>query len=493
MAERVDAVVVGGGAAGIAAARHFAALRHSCVVLEARGRAGGRAHCSDELGCGIPLDHGAQWIHGTSPDHPMLKLARGLGIKQARRPSGGCCAITVMSDGRPALPADSEAARAAYSRAMAAAREACNFGVDKSYADALGARDAASTPAAFARFLPQPVNPDQAALLNDRIYHHCENYEGARLDRWSVQEGGRATCLPGPNSSLEGGYGGLVAALARGLDMRLGHRVAEVRSDGASGGVAVRCVVSADSEQGGERELTFEASCCVVAVPLGVLRSGSVRFVPQLPPRQLSAIAALGISVMDKVELRWEKRWWPPEVGCITVASHESTPVRHPWPWFLQPIAPGAQAVLVCFVTGQFAEEVEGMADADVAAACAAALRRAMPACEVPEPAGVHVTRWLRDPYSQGSWTYYQAGSSPDDVTALRQPVGSTGCVAFAGEHTCDGSVGGLDIGTVHGAWRSGELAAEGLVRRCCRAAGGGPAAGRRRSSGTDGDPPRWR
>merc|ERR1719150_3176564 len=101
-----------------------------------------------------------------------------------------------------------------------------------------------------------------------------------------------------------------------------------------------------------------------------------------------------------------------------------------------------------------------------VADKCVAALRQAFPGRQVPEPQAINVTRWGKDIHSMGSWTYYAVHSSPNDVQALAEPVGLKGCVAFAGEHTCDGSSHGLDIGTVHGAWLSGEMAVKGLVSR---------------------------
>merc|ERR1740121_3346268 len=84
--ERCDAVVLGAGAAGIAAARELRrAGLERVVVLEARGRVGGRVHASDELGCGVALDHGGQWIHGHSRENPMSQLAAALGVDTSRQ------------------------------------------------------------------------------------------------------------------------------------------------------------------------------------------------------------------------------------------------------------------------------------------------------------------------------------------------------------------------------------------------------------------------
>ena len=80
-----DVVVVGAGAAGIAAARTLAELGRSCVGLEASGRVGGRA-CTSAAGLGAPFDHGASWLHEAEAN-PLAPIARRLGftLREERR------------------------------------------------------------------------------------------------------------------------------------------------------------------------------------------------------------------------------------------------------------------------------------------------------------------------------------------------------------------------------------------------------------------------
>ena len=73
-----DIVVIGAGAAGIAAARRIMAANRKVVVLEAAGQIGGRC-LTDTTTFDAPFDRGARWIH--NPDtNPMIKLARGAGL-----------------------------------------------------------------------------------------------------------------------------------------------------------------------------------------------------------------------------------------------------------------------------------------------------------------------------------------------------------------------------------------------------------------------------
>ncbi len=81
-----DIVVIGAGAAGIAAARRILAANRKVVVLEATGQIGGRC-LTDSTAFDVPFDRGARWIH--NPDtNPMIKLARGAGLDVVPAPLG---------------------------------------------------------------------------------------------------------------------------------------------------------------------------------------------------------------------------------------------------------------------------------------------------------------------------------------------------------------------------------------------------------------------
>merc|ERR1711972_852217 len=102
---------------------------------------------------------------------------------------------------------------------------------------------------------------------------------------------------------------------------------------------------------------------------------------------------------------------------------------------------------------------------------CIDSLRRAFPNHHIPEPRTVHMTRWKQDPFSQGAVTFYEVDSGPMDVRVIAEPIGKHRCLLFAGEHTCDSSQFGLDMSTVHGAWLSGERAANDVLDSFRRAA----------------------
>ena len=73
-----DVLIVGAGAAGIAAARRLQALGRSVRLLEAGRRLGGRAW-TEAAQLGAPFDHGASWIH-VAERNPLTPIARRLGF-----------------------------------------------------------------------------------------------------------------------------------------------------------------------------------------------------------------------------------------------------------------------------------------------------------------------------------------------------------------------------------------------------------------------------
>src|SRR4030081_571476 len=81
-----DIVVIGAGAAGIAAARRIQAANRKVIVVEATGQVGGRC-LTDTATFEVPFDRGARWMHNTDT-HPMIKLGRNAGLDISPVPLG---------------------------------------------------------------------------------------------------------------------------------------------------------------------------------------------------------------------------------------------------------------------------------------------------------------------------------------------------------------------------------------------------------------------
>ena len=299
------------------------------------------------------------------------------------------------------------------------------------------------------------------ALLRIRIYHDLENYEGCTLDSISLRHGYEGQILPGPNAEVECGYGGLIARLAEPVDVRLGHEVTRVDGRTDEDSFRVHCVTS-------EGPRVFVARRVIVALPLGVLKeaiSSSSFFDPPLPDRVAGPISRLEMCLMNKIELHFPRRWWPPGLAGLNIATRaDDLAGDHPWShWVVESDEADGDgpAVIVCYASGRFAERVERMSDDEAAGEATELLRLAYGEeyGGVPDPAAVNVTRWRSDRHARGSWTIFNAGSrGVEDVRAFwthnrrrgesADDGGGKRGMYFAGEHTCDNHVRGLDIGS---------------------------------------------
>ena len=243
-----------------------------------------------------------------------------------------------------------------------------------------------------------------------------------------------------------GGYRRLVASIGAGADVRLGHRVTQVVSD--AHGVRVR-----GSDDKGRR-FEFKGSHVVVTIPLGALKSGAIWFSPALPASKRGAIARLGFGVFEKVVMRFPEPYWASGHTHIFHLSHP-TPMRFPLivDYFHLEKIP----VIVAFNTGRHARALGILSDRAIAARMIATLR-AVQGGPIPAPTSVVVTRWHRDPFTRGAYSFIPVGSSPADQETLARPV--AGRVLFAGEATSTTRFGYAD-----GALSSGIREAKRLLR----------------------------
>jgi monoamine oxidase len=310
----------------------------------------------------------------------------------------------------------------------------------------------------------QPSQPSRKLTASERrlLNWHWANLEygcsaplrDVSLPHWNADEefGG----FGGAHAMVTGGYSQLTAALSKDLDIRLRSPVSCVQSH-PSGGVRVYL----------ENGTALDAAAAIVTVPLGVLKAGSIRFVPPLPQAKQDSITRLGFGNLNKVFLEFKAPFWPETADFFGAAlePNEADPSAQRGRcfmfWNLQPSA-GAP-VLAGLLAGDAAHEGEGQTDMQLVASALAVLRRLFPGA--PNPVGVTVSRWGSDPFARGSYSYVAVGASGADYGALARPVAG-GRLCFAGEHCCR-----EHPDTVGGAMITGVRAAN-----CCLAAldGGG-------------------
>lgn len=276
----VDVIVVGAGVAGLAAGVRLARAGRRALVLEARDRAGGRIATEHPRGLGIPVELGAEFVHG---GNPLLRAAlreAGIALAPVRRDMW-------------ARDAEGLKRQHAYWRDLARLAKRIPTGTRLSFAAFLR-RERSLAPGERARMLAfaEGFNGGPAARLSA---------ETVRLERGGAEE---------TQSRPRQGYRALVDSLANRLAraggaLRLGTPVS-----------AVRWKKRAVEVRAGERLL--HAPAVIITLPLGILRAGAVRFVPPLRAKQ-RIIRRLGWGQVARVTLRFDAGFWgsqvvPPEL-----------------------------------------------------------------------------------------------------------------------------------------------------------------------------------
>jgi polyamine oxidase len=116
---------------------------------------------------------------------------------------------------------------------------------------------------------------------------------------------------------------------------------------------------------------TYEADTCVVTVPLGVLKAGTIEFVPPLDDERAGAIDRLGMGLLDKVYLRFDEAFWDRDADLLGYIG----PKRGYFSEWLNIAKYTGEPILLGFNASTAAEELEAMSDDEVVAEAMAALR----------------------------------------------------------------------------------------------------------------------
>lgn len=417
-------LVIGAGVAGLAAARRLADSGLAVTVLEARDRIGGRIATDRSLG--VPVECGAAWIHGAD-GNPLTALARSAG---ARMVPTDFASRTVFRPGGGVIP-PAELDEAGRRLQRLAAR------ID----DDLDADEDVSLHEAIEEFSPGYFDDPLAAWT---VTSETEDDAGTSVEELSAYWFDEDEEFDGPDMLLPNGYDAVPALLARRLDIRLGEVVRRIgrRRDG----------VTVETANG-----RFEADHVVAALPLGVLKAGSVTFDPPLPAAVDEAIAHVGVGAVTKLALAFERRFWPADRRFFGHVDAE----RGRWATFLSMSGLVDGDVLVGFATGPYARTAEAMTVEETTADAMAVLTE-MFGQGLPRPRGAVRSTWTQDPFALGAYSFPAPDTTPAHFERLGAPIDDR--LILAGEHT-----GFAHHGTVHGALLSGRRAAAAVLASIAR------------------------
>lgn len=400
---QTDIVVIGGGAAGVGAARTLADAGRDVLIVEASDRLGGRAHTVHVAG--LPIDLGAGWLH-SAPKNPWVAIAEGRGFEVYRsRPRWG-----EQWRGLGFSKAEQEALWSAY--------------------------------AAFSEAMATPPPSDRASDLlpkggewNASLDALSGYINGAPMREMSVTDW-RAydeTALD-VDWRVADGYGALVAAHAAELRVVLATPVTAIDSSGAQ--------LRIETPRG-----AIAANAAIVTVSTNVLASGALR----LPGHDaiLHAASELPLGLADKLFFALGGGEEIEDNAHLLGKPRASITGTYT-------LRPFGRPLVECMLGGEGArameqEGLDGAAEFAIGELCAllgSEWRKRL--------RFVAGSAWGRETHVLGGYSHALPGRHGARAT-LRTPVDPR--IRFAGEACSDG-----EFSTAHGAYNTGVAAARALL-----------------------------
>jgi monoamine oxidase len=445
----LDAIIIGAGFAGLAAAEKLAAAGVQFRVLEASDRVGGRALTDYTLGSGVPLELGAQMVHGrTAVTHAWLErfglTTRPLRLNQHSR------IVLDRKVGRypwiafPFHPVVGTKATldGLYRIPKALDRYA---GDDRTLEEFLRERNASAPASAIVE------------LLNSHSYATDPDVLGVR---GPGEEGRRATEPYGfRNFRVVEGYSTLANRIADHLGDRIVRNAPVQKIERSANGVRIHLAPGARANP-----TEWRAAAVIVTVSLAVLRAGGIEFDPPLPDRKRVAIGRIGFGDAYALQIRVHGGTMRERLGNFGVLwGDTSTSFRRP-----RLGADRSEDFVTAFTVGREARRRAGLSDAELLAATIAEWESIVPGgVTLGTVDGLVVHRWSTDPWVQGAYSFLPRGVGIEEREELARSV--DGQLFWAGEAT---DLEGHSA-TVAGAIATGERAARELlsVRRGSRGA----------------------
>lgn len=433
-ASEFDVVVIGAGAAGLSAASALCAQGFSVCLLEARDRLGGRIHTLREPGLPIPLELGAEFIHGRAA--PTLEW-----LAKINEPIVDATQTRWMRT-RNTLQR-SDALFDELKRGLSSIRRPAKDLPFGEFLDTVAKRKLAPRVRTFARMLVEGFDAADASRVS--------TFE--ILDEWSGDGAADA-----PTFRPLTGYASVIDALAGTLRERahiqLNALVKEIRW--SRGAVAV-----SGTHLG--KPFNIQASPAVIALPLGVLQTPAhlpygVEFTPALKEKH-APLALLASGPVIKVILHFHEPFWERlDGGRYRDAAFFQAPQR-PFPTFWTSL-PMRSSIVVAWSAGPNAARMTGRPDGEIVREAIQSFQSVFGGrTSILEHLSVaRLHDWLADPLSSGAYSYVLAGGR-GARSALAKPVQDT--LFFAGEAV---DLSG-EAATVAGALSSGRRAADELLR----------------------------
>jgi monoamine oxidase len=406
-----DVVIIGAGAAGLAAAQELTAAHREYLLLEARGRIGGRAFTETALG--EIYDAGALYIHW-SEKNPWREIAAQLGFVTKNDQED---LFQSFDHGRSLPESDRRRRRQVL--------ETLSQQVDA-----------------------EPETVPDVSLVERTVQFGPEVVVAAgTMARMALgEEPERVSALDyarlwsGDDLLVPDGYGRLVSRFGQSVPVRLNTPVSAIDWEGAG--------VRVETPHG-----TISARAGIITVPVGVLQKEVIRFHPVLPEPTQAGINGLGMGALTKIALRFdgERFGIRPATDLFESEGERALFDFECWPF--------DRNLMVTYVGGDHARDVVRRGEAEAIAIALESFTTVVGNDAKRHFIAGKLHAWSEHPFSYGAYSHAMPGQAMARAQ-LAAPVADR--LFFAGEAT-----GGADFGgamTVGGAYLAGRDAARAII-----------------------------